>query len=262
MTYLSRIRINPLRKASQKLLANPRALRGAVVGGIAQDPTEERILWRLDADNPRRPLLYVLSRSRPDWTHLVEQAGWPGADGEHAGVRDYGPLLAQIATGREFAFRLTANPVQNTANPDKPTQEQQERVANGTTKRSFRIGHRTVTAQLAWLLDRTVRWGFEIPESRMSTPAPGIAPLNDPHHGGKPAREVRIIARKRHSFTKKRNARPVVLHTATFEGHLRITDPQVFTDHLLKGFGPAKAYGCGLLTLAPLPRHLLHEGGH
>ncbi|WP_413807637.1 type I-E CRISPR-associated protein Cas6/Cse3/CasE [Streptomyces sp. OE57] len=36
---------------------------------------------------------------------------------------------------------------------------------------------------------------------------------------------------------------------ATFRGRPRVTDP----DALLTGIGPAKGYGQGLLTLAPLP---------
>ncbi len=64
---------------------------------------------------------------------------------------------------------------------------------------------------------------------------------------------MRITARARRSFRKKNNgAKPVVLHTATFEGRLRITDTTAFTERLLNGIGPAKSYGCGLLTLAPL----------
>ncbi|NYI03454.1 type I-E CRISPR-associated protein Cas6/Cse3/CasE [Allostreptomyces psammosilenae] len=254
MTYLSRIRINPLRAASRKLLANPRAMHGAVAGGITGTPDSERVLWRLDTDNPHRPHLYILTRSKPDWTHIVEQAGWPGAEGEHAAIRDYTPLLAQIATGREFAFRLTANPVQNTATPDKATPTQAARLEaarlEGRQTRGLRIGHRTANAQLHWLLQRTERWGFTIPPSRVDPPAPGLAPTNETADAD-PPREVRITARQRHSFAKGGNGR-VVLHTATFEGHLRITDPDAFTERLLNGIGPAKSYGCGLLTLAPL----------
>jgi CRISPR system Cascade subunit CasE len=74
-----------------------------------------------------------------------------------------------------------------------------------------------------------------------------------------PAREVRIIARDRRSFTKNGRGMPVVLHTATFEGLLQVTDVQLLAERLLGGIGPAKAYGCGLLTLAPVPR-TIREG--
>jgi len=223
-------------------------MHGAVLGGIPDRPMAERVLWRLDADNPRRPMLFALTESRPDWTHVVERAGWPDAEGEHAAVRDYSPLLARIATGREFAFRLTANPVQNTSTPRSPSAIQDKRKSE-VRVRSFRLGHRTAADQLAWFLKRAEGWGFAVPEARTDPAAPGL----DLPEESVPAREVRIIARHRHSFGKGgRGTPPVVLNTATFEGHLQVRDAALFTQRLLGGLGPAKAYGCGLLTLAAL----------
>ncbi|MDI5964921.1 type I-E CRISPR-associated protein Cas6/Cse3/CasE [Streptantibioticus silvisoli] len=243
MSYLSRIRINPLRSASRKLLASPRAIHGAVMGGLPDHNPDDRILWRLDSDNPHRPELFVLTASHPDWTHVVESAGWPGAEGEHAAVRDYTPVLGQLAAGREFAFRLTANPVQNTRTPDKPSPQQ---AARPDRPRSFRIGHRTASAQLNWFLERTESWGFHVPAPPPFTDTTSTQP--DPAE----LRDVRITSRDRRTFTKNGRGAPVTLHTATFEGRLRITDPAALRDRLLTGIGPAKAYGCGLLTLAPL----------
>lgn len=271
MTYLSRIRINPLRAESRRLLASPRAMHGAVTGGITGTPGNERILWRLDADNPHRPHLFVLTRSKPDWSHIVEMAGWPDADGEHAAVRDYTPLLDQIATGREFAFRLTASPIQNTHTPLHPTPAQAARLAAGQQHkraRGLRMGHSTAAAQLDWFLTRTERcWGFTIPDSRTDPPAPGLSPATETAASpsqpsqptrepglfdSNPAREVRITARRRYSFAKGGRGSRVTFHSVTFEGLLRVTDPAVFTERLLGGIGPSKAYGCGLLTLAPV----------
>jgi len=247
MTYLSRIRINPLRAQSRSLLASPRVMHSFVCDGIPGTPDTERILWRLDTDNPRRPVLFVLTDSKPDWAHLVEAAGWPDAEGEHASVRDYAPLLSRLAVGREFAFRLTASPVQNTNRPDKPTPAQAERIARGD-RRSFRLGHRTASAQLGWMLDRAVRCGFDIPAARTDPVVSGLA-----DDKATPAPDIRLIGRDRRSFTKKAQGRQIVLHTATFEGRLRVTDTSLLEHALLRGIGPSKAYGCGLLTLAPLP---------
>ncbi|MBB1245061.1 type I-E CRISPR-associated protein Cas6/Cse3/CasE [Streptomyces durbertensis] len=245
MPYLSRIRINPLRARSRELLGSPRAMHAAVQNGLPSTPEQERTLWRLDSDNPHRPHLLVLTTSRPDWNHLREDAGWPDADGEHYIVRDYTPLLEQLALGREFAFRLTASPVQNTKRPQKPTANQELKLKEGT-ERSFRIGHRTPAAQLNWFLTRTTRWGFDIP------PAPHLEDTLD--DAGEQPRDVRLTSSARLSFDKRdgKHRHQVVTRTATFEGRLRITDPAVFRDRLLNGIGPSKAYGCGLLTLAPL----------
>ena len=244
MPYLSRVRINPLRKQSRDLLTNPRVMHSHVCAAIPAAPDTERLLWRLDTDNPHRPHLIALTRSKPDWTHLVEAAGWPEAEGDHCTVADYSPLLAQLAVGREFNFRLTANPVQNTSRPIQPTATQAEHIRNGS-RRSFRIGHRTAAAQLDWLLRRTSKHGFEILPARTD---PG---LPDPDDGAtSPAPDIRITHRDRIAFSKQGRGQ-VVLHTVTFQGHLRVTDTDLLARALLHGIGPAKAYGCGLLTLAP-----------
>jgi len=255
MPYLSRIRINPRRAAARNLIASPQAMHAAVQSGLPGEPSDERTLWRLDGDNPHRPHLFVLTQSRPDWNHLVEQAGWPDADGEHYAVRDYTPVLQQLALGREFAFRLTASPVQNTNRPIKPTKNQRERLDAGYT-RSFRIGHRTATAQLQWLLDRTGRCGFTIPPARLSDAGAdhAVPGLPDSDAQDEQPRDVRLIRHQRHSFDKGPLTKDqrVVMQAVTFEGRLQVTDPQLLTQHLLGGIGPSKAYGCGLLTVAPL----------
>lgn len=239
MPYLSRIRINHLRPASRELLANPHVAHGAVIGGLPDLTATERLLWRWDTDRTQRQHLLVLSESKPDWTHITEQYGWPGADGEHATIRDYTPLLDRIAVGQDYAFRVTANPVQNLP-PATPAD------GNDTGKRrSRRTGHRTARHQWNWFLSRTGKWGFDVPAARISesTDLEGTSV--------QPDFDMRITHRQRLAFTKTN--RSVVLTIATFEGRLRITDRDTFTHHLLNGFGPAKAYGCGLLTLAPLP---------
>lgn len=240
MPYLSRIWINPLRRHSQRLLAEPQSMHAAVLGGLSTQPVNERVLWRVDADEPRRPGLLVLTRSRPSWEHLIEQAGWPGSDQPQDLTRDYTPLLARVAAGREFAFRLTANPVQARRNADEAPSPSPGTSREG--KRSSRLGHRTVAHQLRWLLERTSRWGFSIPAARVD---------GDVAKGEVPA-DVRITARARRSFTRKRGQPPVVIQVVTYEGRLVVTDADELRDRLLNGFGPAKAYGCGLLTLAPL----------
>lgn len=57
------------------------------------------------------------------------------------------PAPATAGTGPQLRFRLTANPVQNTNRPDKPTARQKARTEAGD-RRSFRLGHRTAAAQL------------------------------------------------------------------------------------------------------------------
>ncbi|HZJ03871.1 MAG TPA: type I-E CRISPR-associated protein Cas6/Cse3/CasE [Nocardioidaceae bacterium] len=77
-------------------------------------------------------------------------------------------------------------------------------------------------------------------------PAPGLQGDLEPFD------TVRVTHRQRHSFSKSDAGKRVVLQTATFEGQLTVTNATALRASLLDGIGPAKAYGCGLLTLAPL----------
>lgn len=256
MPFLSRVWINPLRQGAQKLLGNPQAMHAAVLGGIPTEPVNERVLWRVDADQPRRPALLVLSQSKPSWEHLVEQASWPSADTPQADVRDYAPLLDQLQVGRSFAFRLTANPTKATKHPDRLTPTQRKEGEHNR-ERSVVVGHRTVAHQLQWLLDRTASLGIRIPPARTDQPvvndsqAPArsaVEPAGEQSQAAPP--EVRVSQRQRLSF--RRGGGQVTLQQVTYEGRLVVEDADRLRDVLLFGIGRGKAYGCGLLTLAPV----------
>ena len=86
MAYLSRIWLNPLRTATQRMLRDPHVMHAAVLGGIPAQPVTERVLWRIEAGDPHRAELLVLTRSVPSWEHLVEQ-GVDRATHKVAGIR-------------------------------------------------------------------------------------------------------------------------------------------------------------------------------
>nr|BFD88480.1 type I-E CRISPR-associated protein Cas6/Cse3/CasE [Streptomyces sp. Xyl84] len=253
MPYLSKIALNPRRRAAAALLASPHRLHAAILSGLAVQPVTERVLWRLDSNTPHRAEILVLTTSRPSWAHLVDDAGWPGADGGEPLIADYAPLLDRLARGREFGFRLTANPVQNAPRLDRPSEQQTARLKEGadagSRHRGFRVAHRTAAQQIDWLLKRCERHGFSIPDATAAPPAPGLQTEDQSLSAG-PA--VTLVSRDILRFRKRHDGPRITLSTATFEGHLRITDPDALRTALLHGIGPAKGYGQGLLTLAPL----------
>lgn len=234
MTYLSNIPLNPLRTGTQSLLRNPQRIHAAVLGGLAVQPVNHRVLWRLEKRAHKLELL-VLTKTRPSWEHIVEQAGWLGADGGMARIADYEPLLALVMQGREFRFRVKANAVSSLRAPQKMTNAQTTLTEGGEVRRGFRVGHRTASAQLAWFIRRASdepSWGFTV--------------------GDQSKPNVQIVQRERLAFRKSVGGDLVTLDTAVFEGRLRVTDPSRFRDVLTNGLGKGKAYGCGLLTLAGL----------
>jgi CRISPR system Cascade subunit CasE len=217
--YLTRFRINPARRAARKLLTSPQAMHAAVLSGFA-DPAGRgadgpRTLWRLDGSG-HDLRLFVVSPTEPDLTHLVEQAGWPTT--ETWDTRDYRQFLASLQAGQAWAFRLTANPVRNGRLPHR----------DGTR----RVGHVTVDQQREWLLSRAERAGFRIVTAGDS---------------GEPD----VTVHQRHTHTFHRDGRRVTLRVATYDGRLEVTDPDALRTVLTAGIGHARAYGCGLLTLAP-----------
>jgi len=225
MPYLSRIWLNPLRRTTQRYYSDPQTVHAAVLGGIPDQPVTERILWRLDAIRAHRTALYVLTQSAPSWEHIVEQAGWPNTSHPQSSIKPYERITDRLATDQQYAFHLCANPVRTVpiATDDPP----------GKHPRGVRRAHRTAQQQIEWLLDHTKGWGWDIP----------VATSGD--------RDVTIIERRTVHFAKRSGNR-VTLDTATFEGRLHVLDPDLLRHSLLVGVGPAKAYGCGLITLAPL----------
>ncbi len=217
--YLTRFRVNPARRGARKLLASPQAMHAAVRAGFA-DPDDHqrgdaRTLWRLDTSGPGNVHLYIVSPGRPDLTHLVEQAGWPTTDTWV--VREYDPMLATLAPGQRWAFRLTANPTHSGRK-------------SADAKETQRFGCLRQEEQVRWLLNRADRYGFAIVAQDDGLP--------------------NLAVNHRQTLTFKRAMATVTLTTATFDGLLEVTDADAFRAALTSGIGPAKAYGCGLLTLA------------
>lgn len=235
MAYLSRLWLNPLRTGAQRLLRNPQVAHAAVLAGVSRQPVNERVLWRLERREPYRAELLVLTQSLPTWGHLIEQAGCPVTGDAEPLVRAYDPLLDLMVDGQEFAFRLRANPVMSTRSPANPSPMQRAHLASARP-RGVRVAHRTVAQQLEWFMHRAPKWGFRILGSDES-PALQIV-----------GRDRLVFSRPNHKPGRTR----VVLQTATFEGYLQVSDGSAARASLLGGVGPARAYGCGLITLAPL----------
>lgn len=132
---------------------------------------------------------------------------------ETAQVTDYDDVLNAIQNGQVRHFRLTANAV----------------------KRRSQTGQAVAyTDQIdlqRWLLYRAVDHGFEITTNV---------------HG-----DFDLWAEIQRQ-PLRRGSHMVPLSLTTYEGQLRITDAELFKQTLTKGIGREKAFGCGLLTIAPI----------
>jgi CRISPR system Cascade subunit CasE len=50
----------------------------------------------------------------------------------------------------------------------------------------------------------------------------------------------------------RKNDKPVRIGVLDFEGVLRVNDPDLFLGAIARGFGRAKAFGCGLMLIKPV----------
>lgn len=236
--FLTRFQINPQRRGSGKLLASPQVMHAAVLAGFPGATTTDagRVLWRVDTTGSQR-LLIIASPTRPDLTHLVEQAGWPSLD-QGWETRNYDSLLDRIADGQRWAFRLTANPTRTLA------------PAPGE-KRGRVLAHRTVEHQLEWLNRQAERQGFSLVHQSLDRLSAA---------SGEPVSVLSPTTRVSRSEVLRfeKGTHTVTLRTATFDGLLAVTGAQAFRRVLSNGIGSGRAYGCGLLTIAPF-RGLIPE---
>lgn len=117
-----------------------------------------RNLWRIDRLGNVLYLL-VLSDGKPDFTHIVEQFGWPGAEQEWE-TKDYVITLERIELGQKWQFRLRANPVHSVKQPsNSQAQELLQRNATQGICPCYREAARTMVA------DRAAKYGFSLQES-------------------------------------------------------------------------------------------------
>lgn len=210
--YLSRIVLDTQRRETMRALASPRMLHGAVEQSTGMP--DSRSLWRIDWLAGVCYLL-VLSHEAPDLAHIAKQFGPIDAECPFE-TKCYDPLLERLREGQAWRFRLCANPVHSSA--------------QGPGKRGKVFAHVTREQQKQWLLARAASCGFALAEDGFD-----------------------VVNSQWVEFPKRdEGGRSVTLRTATFEGKLTIEDAGLFQKTLLCGVGRAKAYGCGLLTIAPI----------
>ncbi|MER7369317.1 type I-E CRISPR-associated protein Cas6/Cse3/CasE [Nonomuraea wenchangensis] len=227
--FLSRLFIDPTSQHFRRDYADIQQMHRTVMSAFpdvdGDTPARQAhgVLWRLDPHD-RGFLLYVQSHVRPDWSSLpAYYLAQPHQ------VRDLQPLFEAITGGRKFAFRLVANPTRAVPRSDKA---QLQRAEAGKTQQPRRVALQTPESQIDWLVRQGERHGFVIPSGRNGRP--DVAPH--------PALRTR---------GKTRTDSPVTIDHVRYDGHLIITDPARFTVAIRDGIGRAKAYGCGLISLAP-----------
>ena len=220
--YLSRLALNPRSREAQRDLAGPydlhRTLARVFPGARAgrDGPNAERaanhgLLFRAEPDAPGGPAVLVQSLVEPDWRALPT-----GYARRVDGPKAFAPDLRE---GQCLRFRLVANPTVKKRRDGKKNGARVPLVHDRAPD-----GHPEVElGYLDWLERKAEAAGFAV-DHVVDAPF-----------------EVRGGAAKR----------GLSLFGVRFDGDLTVTDPSRLTDALRSGFGPAKGFGFGLLSLAP-----------
>lgn len=155
--------------------------------------------------------------------------------------KDYDPALAP---DQKLGFVLRAFPAVSVKTPGVRRGVRTDAIMHAKKPRAMRgenviFGPEEVAAAgLGWLYKREIRLGVTFDRERCTA-------------GG--YREVRIANPKGNDAKQKGRRRDISFHQIDYEGVLTVTDAEKLKDALFIGVGKAKAYGCGLLLVRPLP---------
>ncbi|HWQ33230.1 MAG TPA: type I-E CRISPR-associated protein Cas6/Cse3/CasE [Blastocatellia bacterium] len=234
--YLSRLILNPRSRAVRNDLSDCRGLHRTILSAFPQAIKDQGgaraefgVLFRADAE-PRsgRITLLVQSQTEPDWSRLPQDYLLDDADElDNPAVKQVDDKYNALSKGLRLRFRLRAN----------PTRRLPLLIENRVGKeRGKRVEIFREEEQLAWLRRKGEQHGFRLLAARVN---PNV--LN-----ARANPEGKVIG------WRERSQPPMKFGSVLFEGELEIADAEKFRQTLAQGIGSGKAYGFGLLSIAPL----------
>jgi CRISPR system Cascade subunit CasE len=238
--YLSRLTLDLRNKMTRRWLSDVDQLHRDVLSafGAAPVPGEARsslaILFRLERLRDGRVLLLVQSRTTPDWGKLPPGVLAP-ADGfteeiANPAVKEIGAQWAALHTGQILRFRLRANPTKKVDTKTGP---------DGRRRNGRRVELTAEPAKLAWLKRKAAQHGFEI--GQVTEQPEGVLDVVE-------VADADAVGFRR---AAKEGQGRITFGACVFEGTIRISDVAAFREALASGIGSGKAFGFGLLSIAP-----------
>ena len=233
--YLSRLVINQKNRVSRRDLSDVHMMHRTVMSAfpcLKQEGSARAkfaVLYRLDVDQETgRAVLLVQSRELPDWTHLPTGYLLPVQDEtvDNPATKDVTKALAALYEGQILRFRLRANPTKKIDTKSG---------LDGRRRNGRRVDLRTESQQVEWLARRADMAGFRLVPAYPNNKVPAV----------QIGTSEKLIGR----------ASQLTVAGVLFDGLLEITDADKFRSAIKDGIGPGKAFGCGLMSIAPPTRH-------
>lgn len=232
MTFLSRLILNPRSKDVLRDLNDSHGLHRRIMKAFPKldESNDARqklgVLHRLDLMNYDCLNLLVQSNEEPDWSELPTSYLLKDEGGvEPHAVLDLNDFLSRLSNGDVLRFRLRANPTRKINT---------KTGADGKKRNGNRIPLRSEKERLDWICRKGEAHGFTIDgddlPSHLLIRTDSVSPTKGKqiHSGG---------------------TRRITHEGVIYEGILRVTDIDRFTDAILTGIGTGKAFGNGLLSV-------------
>jgi CRISPR system Cascade subunit CasE len=244
--YLSRLIVDPRDRGVRRDLGDCQALHRTLLAAYPQATGGNGaraafgVLYRVETV-PRTGLtaLLVQSSVKPAWERLPAGYLVSPADGmENPAVKAIDRSLEGLREGIRLRFRLRANPTKRVS-PRNETEQNLERW------RCKRVDLRREEDQIAWLRRKGEAGGFRLVDVRRAPAGDHQAPVADVHA----APRGRDRGRRLNPARDRPDA--LTFGAVLFEGWLTVTDADQFRRTLAAGIGSGKAYGFGLLSVAP-----------
>ncbi len=211
-------------------------------------------LWSLlsRSTGQKRDFLYRIEESSRQPTFLVLSAAPPTVPGDGMWQIESKEFTPALKSGQRLAFRLRANPVVRRGErvPERKNRKVQRHDVVMDLARRLEAEGRPVPpeqelvrgAGTIWLIAQGERAGFRLATTTVEELADdGLLETTE-----RPA--LRVEGYRQHRILR-RGEQPVRFSTLDFEGVLEVTDPTSFLARVAQGFGPQKAFGCGLMLL-------------
>jgi CRISPR system Cascade subunit CasE len=217
--HLSLLTLNVRHRRTREAIADLTAAHRLVCSGFEELSSNEsgRLLWRWEPGPDGGVRLLVQSAPTPNWSRVAD-----GLWSTDPMVKDISALRESISRGRRYRFALAANPTRKIDTKTGP---------DGKRRHGRRVPLRRLEDQLAWLNRHGIRSGFTIPVNQLGEPE--------------------VTATAPALQTGSRTNGRLTVESVRFDGTLVVDEPETLFDSIQNGIGPARAFGCGLLTLAP-----------
>ncbi len=265
--YLSRLFLNPRSYQVRRDLGSHQDLHRTVLSLFPQLPPDAGrvdarqhfgVLHRLDSlDGTGALTLLIQSAVEPDLARLPVDYILPNppSGSRAAECKPLTERYRHINAGRRLAFRLKANPTRKIDTKSGP---------DGKRRNGKRVDLRTEEQWQAWLARKGEDGGFRLLSVHANRPVKLGQRVGPPPPGGYVALSavpnVRVQSESRQWGVRRPPSPGLIAQgrdrltfaSVIFEGILEVTDADQFRATLANGIGSAKAYGFGLMSIAPV----------